>query len=302
MRMISERGVPFVEDSTNAQDFYTRNKLRHNVMPVLREINPKLGEAAASAAALARADEEYLSELADRFIAERCEISPSTRNSPLPAPRSLDTTELIGLPQAISGRVVRKLYAAAGGRVRDSLSGRQVKAVLDLCVNKRPSAHISLPGMTVSREYGRIVFGCADRADSFETIYPAEEGEYLIPGSGLKITCKILTYGDTINKSFTSFLFKRVDIYGKIAVRPRLVGDSMKLLGQDGTKSLKKLFIEKRIPVRKRALVPVIADEIGVLAVYGIGIGSRAIPSPGDSALFVGFEETRDSNRDQEFI
>ena len=94
-----------------------------------------------------------------------------------------------------------------------------------------------------------------------------------------------------VNTSFTSFLFKSIDICGKIAVRPRREGDSIRLKGTSGTKTLKKLFIEKRIPVRKRNLIPVISDDEGVLGIYGLGVGERAIPEPGDSAVLIIFEE-----------
>ena len=56
---------------------------------------------------------------------------------------------------------------------------------------------------------------------------------------------------------------------GKIFVRGRQSGDTIRLHG--GTKSLKKLFIDAKIPASKRDSVPVIADESGVLGVVGFG-------------------------------
>jgi len=75
-----------------------------------------------------------------------------------------------------------------------------------------------------------------------------------------------------------------------MCVRSRREGDSIKLVGHVGRKTLKKLFIERRIPVRKRAVTPVIADDDGVLAVYGLGMGDRAVPGPGDIAIQIMFE------------
>ena len=286
MKFIGERGIPFIEDPTNSLDIYTRNKIRNTVMPVLREINPRLNEAAAAAAELLRADEEMLSDLADLFITDMC--------SGLTA----EVVDLLNLPFAVSSRVVRKLY---GG----NLSYNHVKAVLELCEGDNPSASLSLPGMTVFREYGRIVFAStvASEADGFAHVYPADGDSVIIFGAGLKMTCKsvvcddnILKFaeyatGSKINKSFTSFLFKTVDICGKIAVRPRREGDTIRLFSHTGTKTLKKLFIERRVPTRKRALIPVIADDYGVLGVYGLGFGERAIPAPGDAAIQIVFEE-----------
>ena len=272
MSFIEARGIPYVSDSTNSLDIYRRNKIRHAVIPVLRELNPRFVDAASAAAALSRADEEYLSEIADRFVCEHCDG------------RSADLFELRKLPSAISGRVVRKLY---GG----NLSYGHVASVLDLCGKDGPPASLSLPGMNVFREYGRIVFGERPSQDGFSPVFPSDGESVIISGTNLKMSCALTVCDGTIYKPLTSFLFKYDDLCGKITVRPRREGDSMRLLGAGCTKTLKKLFIERRIPHRKRALIPVVADDIGVLAVYGVGIGDRAIPKPGDTALHIEFED-----------
>jgi len=56
---------------------------------------------------------------------------------------------------------------------------------------------------------------------------------------------------------------------GKIRIRPRKSGDSIRLSG--GTKSLKKLFVDRKIPAEERLRLPVICDDAGVLGVYSIG-------------------------------
>ena len=56
---------------------------------------------------------------------------------------------------------------------------------------------------------------------------------------------------------------------GPVTIRSRLSGDSIRLSG--GTKTLKKLFIDRKIPAAERGRIPVLADSRGVLAVYGFG-------------------------------
>jgi len=272
MQFICDRGIPFVDDSTNELDLYARNRLRHSVMPLLKEMNPRFIETAASAAEICRADEEFISGLADGFIRENC------------TERSANAAELLELPFAVSSRVIRKLYGGA-------LSHIHVKAVLDLCGRECPSARLSLPGAMFYREYDYIMVGDASAAEGFAPVYPSDGDIAMISDCGLKLTCKSIICGDRINKSFTSFLFKNAELCGKIAVRPRREGDFIKLSGRNGTKTLKKLFIERRIPARKRALIPVVADDAGVLAVYGLGAGDRAAPEPGDHAILIEFEE-----------
>jgi len=250
--------------------------IRHKIIPVLKEINPRLGEAAAAAAELLREDEEMLSDIADLFIEDLC------------IGLTANVVDLLNLPFAVSSRVIRKLY---GG----NLSIKHVKAVLELCANESPSSSLSLPGLTVFREYDRIVFEQNNPAveDGFAHLFPTDGDSVIILGAGLLMSCNAVICDEKteVSKTFNTFLFKSIDICGKIAVRPRREGDTIKLVGQNGTKTLKKLFIERRIPARKRPYVPVISDDKGVLAIYGIGTSDRAVPKPGDDAILIVFEE-----------
>ena len=276
---ITEREIAYTEDSTNKTDIYTRNKIRHTIIPLFKELNPRFNEAASTASELFRADEEFISDIADLFVSECC------------IGLTANAADVAVLPFSVSSRVIRKLY---GG----NLSFKHVKDVLALCAGDNPSAGISLPGMVVYREYERIIFDIdpREKEDEFAPVYPTIGQSYIILGLGLKITCKSGIYDDNMcnvlnNPDFNTFLFKSIDICGKISVRSRREGDSIKLKGQSGTKTLKKLFIEKRIPVRKRNLIPVISDETGVLGIYDLGPGDRAIPIPGDPIIMLIFEE-----------
>jgi len=276
---LNERDIPYVEDSTNSLDIYTRNKVRHSIIPLLKELNPRFNEAASSAAELFRADEELIADLADLFISDCC------------AGLTTEAADLAVLPFSVSSRVIRKLY---GG----NLSYNHVKDVLALSAGNSPSASLSLPGMVVYREYNRIVFNPVpdESEEEFAPVYPTIGDSFIILKLGLKITCKSVVYDDSmckseINKTFTTFLFKNIDICGKMSVRSRFKGDRIKLKGQNCTKTLKKLFIEKRIPVRKRNLIPVISDEEGVLGIYKLGVSERASPKPGDTVIMIKFEE-----------
>ena len=308
MLYIKQRDIPYREDSSNALEVFTRNRLRRSVIPVLRGINPRFSEAASSAAELIRADEEYLSGLADNYITEHSVINPRTALIPrplTPGSTGLSADGLSKLPFAVSSRVVRKLCGGNPGY-------RHVKEILAMCARGGRPASISLPGMTVYVEYGRVIFGRDVSLEGFAPVYLNDGDCATIPGPGLRITCKSVVFNESIrnantpfpgeneavraplnriNKSFTSFLFKKADIYGKMTVRSRREGDFIRFIGRDGTKSLKKLFIELRIPARERACVPVIADDAGVLAVYGLGTGDRAAPQPGDPAFQIDFEE-----------
>ena len=94
---LAASGTPHVEDSTNQDESYSRNRIRRAVMPVLKELNPAFPEAVARMSRLLRRDEECLDALAEDFIAGRFDGE------------SLPAAELLGLHEAVSSRVVRKL-------------------------------------------------------------------------------------------------------------------------------------------------------------------------------------------------
>ena len=81
------------------------------------------------------------------------------------------------------------------------------------------------------------------------------------------------------------FFFKKRAVCGKILVRPRKTGDSLKLSPRGCRKTLKKLFIEKKIPLSERERIFVASDDAGVLCVEGLGTDVRASCQPGDDAL-----------------
>jgi tRNA(Ile)-lysidine synthase len=158
----------------------------------------------------------------------------------------------------------------------------------------------------VRREYDRLVFTDQEEIGAFSPVElkPGEQVE--LPELGLTVTCRKSVCGlsddsqesEKINKTFNTFLFKYDNVCGNIVIRPRETGDKITLFGGNGTKTLKKFFIEKRIPAHRRALIPVIADRAGVLAVPGIGRGVkaavdiRAFCRPGDNTLEIEFKET----------
>jgi tRNA(Ile)-lysidine synthase len=272
VKFLAERSLAYVEDSSNSSDVYTRNKIRHHVIPVLREINPRAAENISAASALLREDDAYLDGLAEEFIRNRCLLGTAV------------AAELLQLPKPLSGRVIRKFCG--------ELSSRHVAAVLELCGKDSPSDSVTLPSCLVYREYDRIVFSREQCLNGFASRALEPGIRVSIPELGLCISCVKKVCTTKINKSFTSFLFKNDNICGKIVIRPRLTGDKIALSGGNGTKSLKKLFIEKRIPLRKRPIVPVFADSNGVLAIYGIGADKRVSPDIGDDVLEIIIEET----------
>lgn len=267
---LSSRGLSHREDSTNAEDGHFRNIIRHRVIPALSEYGFEPSAQAAEMTRLLREDESFLEDLADDFI----------KTHPV-----LKASELSALPFSLSSRVLRK----AAGR---DLSAEHVRAVLDLAGSGGPSDSLDLPGVTVRREYDSILFGKAEEL-SFEpfAISPGDSRD--VTSIGLRISAAEELWTGEINKSFTELVFKSDTVCDKILIRPRKTGDFIRLSPSSGQKSLKKLYIERKIPAHRRSAVPVVSDGCGVLGVCGIGTDLRSRARKGDNVIKITFAEIK---------
>jgi len=196
---------------------------------------------------------------------------------------------LLTLDLSISSRVVVLAIQAAGGEAAEV----HVEQVLELAQNPNPSARADLPRCQVRREYDRLVFVSEMVVStSFAPQVLPLPGTVLIPEAGLRI--KVLSKSEEIEGKVPTFLFQSASVCGKISVRSRQVGDSIRLHGSNGTKTVKKLMIERKIPAHLRDTLPVFADDLGVIAVFGIGISARVTPKTGEETLGIFVEELED--------
>ena len=141
-------GLPHVEDSSNQDDSYSRNRIRHQIMPVLEGLFPNFAARLADNAALLRADEDYLTSLA-RDQAGQAQQSGDCLSIPVQT--------LLDLPDPVAARTIRVLLGQLNGGDQDC-GAVHLHALLDLCRSPRPSARLDLPwGLTARREYGLLV-------------------------------------------------------------------------------------------------------------------------------------------------
>lgn len=270
----AQRRIPFVEDSTNIEDIYTRNRIRHRIVPRLREINPGLGESVRGMTELLREDSAFLDEMSLDYF-EKLDCSQGLFRVP--------AGELSALPRPVRSRVIKLILDALGA----SPGFKRLESVIGLLESRSPSGQLDLGrGVVASREYGDIIFSRKPAVKgAFEPVEIKICGSVLIPELGLKVKCG--NCSEKINSSFNTFLFKTAAICGKISVRPREPGDKIALSGRVGTKSLKNLMIDAKIPRSSRDRIPVLADEAGVIAVYGFGVHRRCAAAGIDSDVII---------------
>ncbi|MCQ2557866.1 MAG: tRNA lysidine(34) synthetase TilS [Oscillospiraceae bacterium] len=268
--------IPHVEDSTNRSDDYARNRIRHQVLPALREVNEAFVTNAGSAAELLREDETFLSGLAEEFIHTKGKEN------------SVPCGELLNLPAPVRTRVVRSLAGTA-------LSRTHVEAVL-LLAGGKGLGFADVPGMRVRRDGGWLYFGGAKDTAVLPRIELIPGTSAAIPGSDLLVCSEKTVFSPQINSPFTTYQLKCANITGPLLLTGKEPGDSMRPQGRNCTKSLKSLFLEHKINVRDRELTPVIRDDAGVLAVLNC-VDERAAAGPGDEVIKIQIINNREKEK-----
>ena len=224
--------LSYITDSSNEGDDFLRNRLRHHVMPLLKQENPRLAENTSAMALRLRQDEDCLSGL-----------------SRLP---EMDVETLRNMHPALRKRALESFLKGSGVREPEASHIAQAES---LVFSPKPSAFAEFPsGVTIGRAYGLLCVRSREEAP--------EAAELTVPGTVL--------WGDYRIRASEDGEGLAVYPEGPVTVRSRQSGDSIRLSG--GTKTLKKLFIDRKIPASERHRIPVIADSRGVLAVYGFGI------------------------------
>ena len=267
---LAESGTPHVEDSTNADERFSRNRIRRSVMPVLRELNPAFADAVARTGRLLRSDEAFLDSLAEDFIEKHFDGE------------SLPAEALLSLHEAVASRVVRKLLPR-------SAEEKHVDAALALC-RSTERAFLDLPGARLRCERGGLYFGGEDTAPIPETELPVG-GCAVLEEAGLTVRARLAPADEEIHSPFKTYRIKCESIIGKLQVTAPRPGDRYRPAGRGCTKTLKSLFAEARATRRDKLRTPVIRDGAGIVLVPPFGEAERCACRDGDTALLITIEK-----------
>ena len=239
-----DNSLPYVTDSTNLTDDYTRNKIRHKVVTTLKEINPSLEDAVVRATDILREDNEALefftNEALFKAISDDGLLCESVNN----------------LPTAVAKRVIIKYTQTVETELR--LDYLHVNALCEICKN---GGKISLPCGFYGEVKNGVLIINSENNDEKPQFY-AE-----------------LVKVEKINNLLSINLIDCDKIIGSPIIRTRKEGDSIRLKNRGCTKTLNKLFTENKVDITIRDSIPVIADDKGVIWVYGMGVSQRCAPS-----------------------
>lgn len=269
-------GVDYVQDSTNGDIRYTRNFLRHQVMPLLEQVNPRAAESFSSAAQLLREDQEYLMEQAEALAGQSRETEDGL---------VIPAQALSAAAPPVASRAVRLLLDRCGGQ---NCSRAHLEAVLTLCREDDPSGQADLPGLTARRVYGDLLLS------SQKPPLPSPAPVLLREGRNIfgewTVLCRRTICPEQGGWKRGHFYLACHGLRGELILRARMTGDQLRLPGRAG-KTLKKWMIDEKIPRLDRERLPVLADDAGVLAVARLGPDASRLAKPGENAVEIIFQK-----------
>ena len=255
-----ENALSFVTDLTNSDVAYSRNRIRHNVLPELRKINPLFETAAFRCIESLREDEAFLSETAERLVSDSC------------FENRYNTDILNSSPLPIRKRAVIRIVEKAFGVTPE------YKAVDEICRILQNGGCTQInSGITVRVRRGFLDFP----EEASERFDERELCEGMTVTGNAEISVSIINCDETIcsqnilnNNSICFLDYDKIN--GKAVFRSREAGDRITLRKRRCTKTLKKLLNELSVAPEKRDSIIILADESGVLFAEGIGANARA--------------------------
>jgi tRNA(Ile)-lysidine synthase len=250
---LDERELPHVEDPSNATPRFLRNRVRAEVLPILRAIAPHAESALARAADLLRDDDRALSARGRRLVTSG----------------TAQVEDLLREPIAVRRRAIRSLWKRATGRLA-GLEAHHVESILDLLGNPAPSRAQLPGGYEGSVRYGEVSIRPVPAASM-------EHGATRLPGPG----AHVLPDGAVLEVDGGS------DASWPLWWRGRRPGDRFHPAGRKGSKKLKAWLIDEKVPREARDRLWVLADDDGRV-IWIPELGARSEKPSVSASLRVG--------------
>jgi len=270
MEHLRAAGQEFRTDPSNAKPLYTRNRIRLEVLPILKRLNPRIIDTLAAEASLLRDEDEaveaYLSTLAENAVTQTADTLSVKR----------DLFDM--LPPAFRRRLLRQLVNRTDLDA-SLLSLGQIDDALSFMLSTQTGRTMHLPhGLVITREYDRFILGMQKEAVSFSCALTVP-GTTAFPDLGLEVETDIVD-SRTAAQDDAIYLWQAAFDYDKIkpllTFRSRLAGDWFCPAGMGGrSKKLQDYFVDEKVPRRKRDTVPLLCAGEHILWVVGLRTDER---------------------------
>ncbi|MBI3603200.1 MAG: tRNA lysidine(34) synthetase TilS [Nitrospirae bacterium] len=274
---LKERRVSFRSDSSNDKPLYLRNRVRHELLPMLKRYNPAIVATLLRQADILREDDLCLEQWGREQTAR---VACRERDGVV-----VDRAGLLALPVALQRRVIRSVLRQLNGNENGPTFGA-VATILDRLIQSRSGSVVTVEGVRVERTYARLRFQSVGQSDpsprTKARAQAASKGLVLavpsvlrwpLTGQSLRAGLATSSTGSVASAPTPSrrvAVFDADRVTGALVVRSWKPGDRFSPSGMQGrTKKLQDYFADIKLPRLDRAKVPLLATPEGILWVCG---------------------------------
>jgi tRNA(Ile)-lysidine synthetase-like protein len=260
-------GIEPREDPTNLSLAHARNRIRHVILPAMREINPRVDDALVRLARSVETDVDYL----EREVARVWNSLAVQEDEAV----QFEFGRLRDLDRALTSRLLARAAGAVGGG-EATPSEEQIGRVIALISSGKTRWSVSFSGgVTVSARSRVVRVGRRDRGVK----NPQSPATFDVPGSvgwnGWRISAGPESDAGR-SRSNHELVLDPAMIRGRLIVRSRQDGDRMQPVGLGGTKKVQDILVDRKVPFEERDHLPLICDDIGILWIPGHCVDERA--------------------------
>ncbi len=250
-------------DPSNEKGIYSRNRFRKEVLPFLKKENPQVHEHFQRFSEEIKEDEALLQELTIEKMNTIVEKKMSDEIT-------LNINGFLEIPMPLQRRGIQLILNYLYKKKPSSLSALHIANIFSLINSPHPSGSLDFPnGLTIERSYEKCLFFFHRQNEGPYHVHITTPGEIELP-NGWSIGMEFIDNSNCIYSSDT-LLINRNDLVLPLIIRTREQGDRMSLYGMEGTKKVKDIFIDKKVPMLERESWPIVTDGNGqILWVPGL--------------------------------
>jgi len=263
---IKENALPFRIDESNMDTSYARNRIRHELIPLLeQDYNPAIREALVKLAEIAGAQNDLITDLANAALNEIRDDS------------NINPVHFLDLHKALQYQVIRAEIERLKGNLLD-VGYEHVERVIE-ALRSGEDFTITLPSGLIYAERRGDKFSIRKREklpeiEPFDVPLPAP-GSVKIELIGLNIQADIIDSPTPGKLPPDEALIDADSITGQLRIRSIHPGDRIVPLGMQGSKKLQDIFVDKKISKSERTRAAVVVDDEKVLWVVGVVSSER---------------------------
>jgi len=281
-------GLAWREDRTNQDLTFSRNRIRHQIIPLLEQMNPRFLEALHRTSDLLLEEQAALETLLDR---------------PWEEVRAFDDKgevvfhryQLAELSSGLMGLLLRWGIAHTRGDLQ-GIEKVHIDALRRLVCSSQSHGELDLPGLAVRVQNDELLLRTHKQAKACSYEFPVKLGKTEFSSLGIAIELSIKEREGSLEHLMKDGRTVEVadadQVHFPLHLRSRRPGDRFRPLGMNHEKKLKDLLSDEHIPFFKRDALPLLCDQERIIWVVGVRLSDAVrVTAQTRRVLVMGMEE-----------